>query len=181
VSLAKLGLVVLVGLPIIALGQEQPSSRPQEEQPSSRPQAQEAPSSSKLDEGQSSSSCINHIVFSQEFLARYPNAGGACREVKVEDGQKWARFDADVVRVRGRQVTANFVDRFDKSLGTLTFEASPEARVEVNGRDTRFSSLKPGDKLSFWMPENRVGMYAQPGAASESSKLALIDSEPVRR
>lgn len=177
--LAKLGLVVLVGLPIIAVGQEQPSSRPQEEQSSSRPQ--EAPSSSKLEEGQSSSSCINHIVFSQEFLARYPYAGGACREVKVEDGQKWARFDADVVRVKGRQVTANFVDRFDRSLGTLTFEASTEARVEVNGRDTRFSSLKPGDKLSFWMPENRVGMYAHPGAASESSKLALIDSEPVRR
>jgi hypothetical protein len=169
-SLSKLGLVVLVGIPVIAVGQEQSSSKVEAQQ-----------SSSKLEEGQSSSSCISNIVFSQEFLARYPDAGSACREVKVKDGQKWARFDADVVRVRGRRVTANFVDRFDKSLGTLTFEASPEARVEVNGRDMRFSSLKPGDKLSFWMPENRVGIYAEPGAASESSKLALIDSEPVRR
>ncbi len=41
-------------------------------------------------------SCIKDIVFSQEFLANYPKAGAACREVVMRDGAKWARFDANV-------------------------------------------------------------------------------------
>jgi hypothetical protein len=83
-------------------------------------------------------------------------------------------------RVRGNRVTANFVDRSDKSLGTITFDAARDARVEVNGRQMRFSTLRRGDKLSFWMPEDRVGFYAEPGA-SETTKLAVVSTEPVRR
>ncbi len=48
-------------------------------------------------------SCIKDITFSQEFLERYPKAGAACHEVVMKDGQKWARFDANVVKVKGNQ------------------------------------------------------------------------------
>lgn len=175
---AKLSLAVLIAMPCAVFAQDQPP-QPESSQGQSTPghtrQAQ-----SNLEEGQTSSSCINHITFSQEFLAKYPQAGGACREVKVEDGEKWARFDANVTRVRGNQVTANFVDRSNRNLGTITFDASPDARVEVNGRPLRFSSLRSGDRLSFWMPESRVGFYAEPGAAA-STKLAVVDTQPAQR
>lgn len=164
----KLFVAVLIAMPTVALAQD-PS-----------PQTKSMQGQSKLEEGQSSRSCISNIVFSQEFLTRYPQAGRACREVKMESGEKWARFDAEVVQVRKNRVTANFVDRSDKSLGTITFDAAHDARVDVNGRQRKFSSLKPGDKLSFWMPESRVGFYAEPGA-SQTTKLAVVSSEPARR
>jgi hypothetical protein len=166
----KLSAAVLIAIPIGALAQA----------PSPQPQSTQAQAQSRLEEGQTSPSCISNITFSREFLTRYPNAGGACREVKVENGQKWVRFNADVVRVRKNRVTADFVDRFDKKLSTITFDAAHDARVEVNGRQMKFSSLKPGDKLSFWMPEDRVGFYAEPGA-SETTKLAVIDRTPAQR
>jgi hypothetical protein len=137
-------------------------------------------SSQRLPEGQTSASCIKHITFSQEFLASYPNAGAACREVKVENGVKWARFDADVVRVSGNQVTANFVDTSNRNLSAITFEATPDSRVEVNGRPIRFQALRGGDRLSVWMPESRVGFYAEPGT-SESDKLTVISHTPAQR
>ncbi len=161
----KLTVAALIAIPFAALAQN-PSPQPQATQEQSRPE-----------EGQNSSSCIGSITFSQEFLTRYPNAGGACREVKVENGEKWARFDADVVRVRGNRVTANFVDRFGRSLGPITFDAAPDARVMVSGRPRLFSQLKRDDKLSFWMPESRVGFYAEPGA-SESDQLAVVNTTP---
>jgi hypothetical protein len=154
----KIGLAALAALPLIAFAQDR----------------------SKLAEGQSSSSCISHIVFSQEFLSRYPRAGAACREVKVEKGLKWARFDADVVRVKGNRVVASFIDRYGHRVSSITFDASRDARVDVNGQSTAFSSLKPGDQLSFWIPEDRVGFYARPGA-SQTTKLAVVDTSHARR
>lgn len=166
---AKFIMAALIALPVGALAQNETPSEPHA-----------TPEQSTLQEGQTSRSCISNITFSQEFLSRYPQAGGACREVKVENGEKWARFDADVVRVRGNRITANFVDRFGKALGSITFDASRDARVLVNGRRMRFSTLKRGDMLSFWMPESRVGFYAEPGT-QESDKLAVVSTGAASR
>ena len=166
---AKFFMAALIAMPVGALAQNEAPAEPNA-----------TPGQSTLQEGQTSRSCISNITFSQEFLARYPQAGGACREVKVENGEKWARFDADVVRVRSNRVTANFVDRYGKALGSITFDAARDARVMVNGRRVRFSTLKRGDKLSFWMPESRVGFYAEPGT-QESDKLAVVNTAPAHR
>ncbi|MEJ1964941.1 MAG: hypothetical protein WDO56_26760 [Gammaproteobacteria bacterium] len=125
-------------------------------------------------------SCIKDIVYSQEFLAHYPKAGAACREVLVRDGTKWARFDADVVKVKGNEVTASFIDSYKNPVATLTFAAAPEARVTVNGKETKYSDLQKGDTLSFWMPESRVGFYAAPGA-SKVTQLAVVNDSASKR
>ena len=190
---AKLSVAVLIAMPMIfmpigALAQDQtpqpktPQHQGTQEQSTQEPSTQEhaTQGQARLEEGQASTSCIGNFTFSQEFLSRYPDAGAACREVKMQDGQKWARFDSDVTQVRGRRVTANFVDRFDKSLGTITFDAAPDARVQLNGRPTSFALLRAGDKMSVWMPEGAVGFYAEPGA-SESTKLAVVSTTPAQR
>ncbi len=181
---AKLAIAALIAIPVGALSQNQ---APEPENQPPQPQATQPPATqgqSELQERERSSSCIGNITFSQEFLYRFPNAGGACRQVKVQDGQKWARFDADVVRVRGNRVTANFVDRNDRAVGSITFDAARDARIMVDRNWKRFSSLHPGDHLSFWMPESRVGFYAEPGA-SESTQLAVVNTggpaQPSRR
>lgn len=125
-------------------------------------------------------SCISDFVYSQEFLQRYPNAGAACREVVMKGGEKWARFDANVLGVKGEEVTATFTSSHDLPLATVTFVATPDARVNMNGRDIKFTELKKGDNLSFWMPEKRVGFYAAPGA-SEAKRLAVVSGKTQPR
>ena len=125
-------------------------------------------------------SCIKDITYSQEFLARYPKAGAACREVVMKDGQKWARFDADVVEVKGNQVTANFVDQYKQGLATLTFTAAPEARLTIDGKETKFSELQSGDTISVWVAESRMGFYAKPGVL-EISKFAVVSNAAKMR
>jgi hypothetical protein len=168
--LAQVTMAALIAMPFAALAQNEAS------QPESTPA--ESAAHQPLQEGQSSRSCISNIVFSHEFLEKYPNAGGACREVKVQDGHKWARFDANVAEVNGNRVTADFVDRYGTKLTTIVFDAPSDARVEVNGRSTKYSSLMPGDKLSFWMPDNQVGFYAKPG---QPTKLAVVSKTEAER
>ena len=127
-----------------------------------------------------SKSCLNNIVFSQEFLAKYPNAGKACREVMVKDGKKYARFEATVVNVKGNEVTADFTDTYKNTITTVTFSTTPDARVQMEGQEVKIKDLKAGDTLSFWVPESRGGFYAAPGAA-ESKKLAVVKSTPAER
>ena len=118
-------------------------------------------------------SCAKDVTFSQEFLAKYPKAPAACREVMMKDGEKWISFNAHVVKVEGNNVTANFTDDFHNVVAKLTVSAAPDARIDVGGTPTKFSSLHEGDKLSFWVPESKFGFYAAPGA-SESNKFTVV-------
>jgi hypothetical protein len=125
-------------------------------------------------------SCLDGIVFSQEFLQKYPNAPRACREVVVKDGKKYARFDATVVDVKKDAVTADFMDTYNQKVTTVTFTTTPDARVQMEGNEVKVSDLKTGDTLSFWVPESRAGFYAAPGA-SEAKKLAVVSTTPATR
>ena len=123
-------------------------------------------------------SCLKDFTFSQDFLHRHPKAGAACREVMLKDGQKWARFDARVVGLKGNQVTVNFIDSADQPVETLTFTAPADARVLVNGQEMTYGALGKGDPLSFWVPESRAGFYAAPGAAKLTEiKVARVEKE----
>lgn len=123
-------------------------------------------------------SCINNFTFSQDFLHRHPKAGAACREVTLKDGQKWARFDARVTALKGKDVTVSFLDTFDKPIETMTFTAPLDARVVVNGHEMTYGALGKGDKLSFWVPESRAGYYAAPGAAQlKELRVAKADEQ----
>lgn len=132
-----------------------------------------------LADDQSKLSCVKDITYSQEFLAKYPEAGAACREVVIKNGEKWARFDSEVVKVQGNSVTTNLKDATNNTLGTLTISAAPNTQISVSGQNDKFSALKPGDKLSIWVPESRMGFYAAPGA-HESTRFAVSNTVPQR-
>ena len=143
----KLAIAVLIEIPLTGVAQEQP----------------------KL-------TCVNDITYSQEFLAKFPNAGAACNEVVMANGQKWVRFNAKVKQVEGNHLTVSFIDSHENPVSTLTFSFDPTARVTLEDNEQKAaSSLKKGEKLMVWMPESRLGFYAQPGAA-ESKHFALVSS-----
>jgi hypothetical protein len=140
----KLGVLALVTAPLVGLAEDQP----------------------KL-------SCKD-FTYSQEFLAQYPKAGAACREVIMKDGQKWVRFEADIKKVNGNEATGDIIDNHGNTVSTLTVEAAADTRVSMsNGAKKKFSQLQAGNKLMVWLPESKVGFYAAPGA-SDMDKLAVV-------
>ncbi|HKE43215.1 MAG TPA: hypothetical protein VKB41_01635 [Steroidobacteraceae bacterium] len=121
-------------------------------------------------------SCIKDVAFSHEFLDRYPNAAPACREVKMQDGEKWVKFESKVTKVQKDNVTLDFLNVRGDTLATVTVKPQPNARVTIEGKKKKYSSLRPGDKLGFWMPEKRFGFYSEPGAA-KVNQLTIVDKK----
>ena len=141
---------VLIGIPLAGVAQDQP----------------------KL-------SCVRDIVYSQEFLAKYPRAGAACNEVIVAKGEKWARFNAEVKNRQGSHLTLSFIDNKGRPVDTtMTFEFTPDATLTLADKKVvkPVSALEEGDKVVLWMPEKRMGFYAQPGAA-ESQHFAVVSGD----
>jgi len=150
----KLAAAVLIGIPVAGIAQDQP----------------------KL-------SCVKDIVYSHEFLAKYPRAGAACNEVIVAKGQKWARFNAEVKNRQGSHLTVSFIDNEGRSVDTtMTFEFTPDATVTLADKKEvkPVSALEEGDKVVLWVPEKRMGFYAQPSAA-ESTHFALVGDDSTKR
>jgi hypothetical protein len=121
-------------------------------------------------------SCIKDITYSHEFLAKYPQAPAACQQVVEQHGQKWARFNGKTETVQNGQAKFVFSDTYGNPVAHLTFAFTPNAQVDVQGRQIMASCLREGDEITFWVPESRFGFYAQPGA-TENKQFRLVSSE----
>jgi hypothetical protein len=152
----KLAGLILAVSPLAGMAQDQPPAQP------------------KL-------SCIKDVTFSEEFLARYPRAGAACREVQMRNGEKWVRFEAEVSEVKGDQFTTNFIDEFKNPISTIVFKANPGAKLSVGGTVIDFNSLKPGDKLDLWWPESKLGFYSSAPGSTNMKKLVEISNKAANR
>ena len=74
----------------------------------------------------------------------------------------------DVLNVRG------------DSLEEVTIAPAKDASLKMGGKETKYSSLRPGDTLDLWMPESRLGFYSEPGAA-EVSELPIVGRENPKK
>lgn len=127
-------------------------------------------------------SCVKDITYSQAFLAKFPHAGAACNEVVMVNGQKWVRFNAEAKHVESNRLTVDFIDKFENPVSTMTFSFDPGAQVMLEDeRHAPASKLEPGEKLLVWMPENRLGFYADPGAMTSQHFALVSESAPEKR
>jgi hypothetical protein len=149
----KLAAAVLIGIPLISVAQGQP----------------------KLN-------CVKDVKYSQEFLAKFPDAGSACQEVKVVQGQKWVRFDAQVKQNKGNRMTVDFLNKSHEHTGNpMTFEYTPDATLTLENKHVKAASaVEEGDKVMVWVPESRYGIYAQPGAA-ESKQFHVVSDDSTKQ
>jgi hypothetical protein len=131
-----------------------------------------------LADDESKLSCKD-FTYSQEFLEKYPQAGGACREVVMKDGQKWVRFEGEIKSVEGKQVTADIQSPHGVTLSTITIEGNPDARVQSGRGQKRFDQLRRGNKLTIWLAESQVGFYAEPG--QHPTKFAVVNRTETQR
>ena len=127
-------------------------------------------------------SCVKDITYSQAFLAKFPRAGAACNQVIEANGQKWVRFNAQVTNVVSNQLTVDFLDKYDKAVSTMTFSFDPNATLLTEGGEHILASrVNLGQKLQVWMPENRVGFYADPSELKSEHFSLLRESAPAER
>lgn len=116
----------------------------------------------------------------QELLSRFPNMEQGCHEVVVVDGRKWIRFEADFVRRNSNgSIVSDFQSPRDRSIGKLTLMPAPDQRVLLDGREYRFSELRQGQSLNFYVPEGSLVFATRPDAPPERV-AEVIEVEPVR-
>ena len=128
-----------------------------------------------LTQAQPQLSCTKDITYSKEFLAKFPDAGSQCQEVRVVNGEKWARFTAKVKSKKDNRVTVDILNREQRPYGTpMTFEFTPDATVTYENNKVKAAhTMRKGDVVVVWVPESRFGLYAEPGA-SDSKQFRIV-------
>lgn len=93
------------------------------------------------------------VTWSDETLERYPNIATACQEVMQRDGTYFVRFEGDVRRVanQGRNVTIAF-----EGGDTLTLTPPDNMSLLIDGRQRAVRDLRPGDELTFYVPQDQL-------------------------
>ena len=134
---------------------------------------------SGIAQGQPKLNCVKDVQYGKEFLAKFPDAGSACQEVKVVQGEKWVRFDAQVKDNKNNHLTVDLLNQQGNHTGNpLTFVYTPDATLtlEKNKVVKAAAEVKKGERVMVWVPESRYGFYAEPGAA-ESKQFKVVSDQ----
>jgi hypothetical protein len=107
------------------------------------------------------------LKFSAEFLARYPDAPKACIEAREYEGKRYAKFQAKVYLNSADRTTVTLLDPKGADLSTFSIRPGSTS-IKINGKDTKFSELRPGEKMTFWVSEDRMTASALPTATDEA-------------
>jgi hypothetical protein len=111
------------------------------------------------------------ITWSPEMLAKHPKIASACQEVMQRDGKNYVKFEGEVKKVSkgGTEVVMDM-----KGGDKLTLNPQPDRTVMVGGKKVPVKSLRPGDTLTFYVPEDRVvaAVMETPSAPVEEIAIA---------
>jgi hypothetical protein len=113
----------------------------------------------------------SELTWSAETLAKYPNIGSACQEVMQKDGKNYVKFEGEVKKVAkgGTEV----VMKMKGGEQDLVLNPPEGRTVYVGGRKVAVKSLRPGDSLTFYVPEDRFT------AAVMETPTAPVEEIPV--
>jgi hypothetical protein len=101
--------------------------------------------------------CTN-IEWNPKFLKEFPKAAAACRDVTVQDGVKFAKFNGKVSKVGHNFVQVEVSDVADTPISTIAFQIGVGGRITMDDKVVKVSDLKLGDKLTFWVHEGKYGI-----------------------
>ena len=110
----------------------------------------------------------SEMKYSSEFLEKYPQAPAACLEAREHGGKRYAKFTARVFLNSPDRTTVELLNVKGDRLSTFSFKPAPDAHVNINDEKVKFTDLKVGEKISFWVSEDRLTASELPGATEES-------------
>ena len=104
----------------------------------------------------------NEVNWGEEVSKAFPNASKACHSVMMKNNQPYAKYVAEVQTANKEQVVLHMLDTKDKAISEVVIAPKEGAHVKIDGRDTAVSKLKKGDRVSFYIPHDRWGLYSDP-------------------
>ncbi len=118
------------------------------------------------------------IAWSAETLAKYPKIASACQEVLQKDGKTYVKFEAEVKKVakQGTELTVAA-----KGGNTVTLHPVEGRTVYINGKKTPVKSLRPGDTLTFYIPEDRFVAAVMETPTSPVEEIAITPEPAVEQ
>ncbi len=116
------------------------------------------------------------VTWSQETIAKYPHIQQSCQTVTQRDGKYFVTFTGEVRRVAdgGRKLVMDFKDGERVELNT-----PPDMTVTLDGKTTPVRQLRPGDMLTFYVPQDRF-VAQLPQGTEVSVPVRISAPEPVR-
>ena len=99
----------------------------------------------------------SEVKFSAAFLERYPKAPAACIEARELEGKRYAKFEAKVYLTGPEITTVNLLNTKGDIVDTFSLKPGPDQKIKINGKDTKFSELRVGEKISFWVSDRPHG------------------------
>jgi hypothetical protein len=114
----------------------------------------------------------SEFKFSEAFLQKYPKAPAACIEGREFKGERYAKFNAKVFLNGPDRTTVTLVNASGEDVTTFSFKPKPGSAVMVNGQKIKFTDLKKGEEISFWVPEKRMEAEAVPGPTADRWAVA---------
>ena len=116
------------------------------------------------------------LKYSSEFLEKYPTAPAACLEGRVHEGKRYGKFTARVFLTGPDRTTVELLNVMGDPLTTFSFKPGPDAAVKIEGKDKKFTDLSKGEKITFWVSEDR--MTAQELPTSTADSWAVLPPTP---
>jgi len=110
----------------------------------------------------------SEVKYSSEFLKKYPDAPAACIEAVEKNGKRYAKFKARVYLNSKDRTTVVLLNTRGDRLSTFSFKPSAEGGVHINDKLVKFHDLKPGEKISFYVSEDRLTASEMPGDTQDS-------------
>jgi len=107
-------------------------------------------------------SCFD-VRYSLDFLDRYPMAPAICQKVVEKDGIKYAKMSAKVTKKAKGSVMVGFENVAGTVLSELELAPQEGSSVTIGGKEMKWSDVKVGDELNFYLPERALSIVSQPG------------------
>jgi hypothetical protein len=105
----------------------------------------------------------SELKFSPAFLDRYPKAPAACVEAREYKGKRYGKFIAKVYISDPAFMTVQLLNPAGEMVTAFSFKPGPDQRVHVNGKAIPLHDMQVGEKLTFWVSEDRMEAAALPG------------------
>jgi hypothetical protein len=125
------------------------------------------------------SSACQTVKFSDSVLQRFPRAREACLDVITRDGEQYAVFKADLLRVSGNTARIRAKLPGGGSAPAQSIRFDPKRRVLVNGKGISPSQLAVGQELTAYV---KVTEPAATLASDDEGAIATFpfEEEPER-
>ncbi len=117
----------------------------------------------------------SQVNIGDDVLAKFPNAKKACHDVTLKGDGIYMHFVAQVVATDKDTVTVDLLDSKDKGISRVKFIPAAGQTVKFDGKDMKYTELKKGTKLDFYVEHSQWGLYASP----EGKRMTIVSREDL--